>query len=116
VFCLNLIPLWIYGQNSISTNIEKDSLTDSKITALIFAEHQKLSVENSLLKEEIASLNELNTLFEKSDSIQNVELKIYKEKVNSDAKKIEKLKSSQKKTIFASSVGGIILFIIGLIL
>ena len=116
LFCLNLIPLLIYGQNNILTTTEIDSLTDSKITALIFAEHQKLTVENSLLKEEITSLNELNSLFEQSDSIQNVEINILKDRVNSDAIKIQKLESSRKKIIGGSCVGGIVLFILGLLL
>lgn len=116
LFCLSLTPLLTYGQNNISTTIEIDSLTDSKITALIFAEHQKLSVENSLLKEEIASLNELNSLFEKTDSIQNIEIDELTNRVNSDAIKIKKLESSRKNIIKGSCVGGIVLFILGLLL
>ena len=116
LFCLSLTPLLTYGQNNISTTIEIDSLTDSKITALIFAEHQKLSVENSLLKEEIASLNELNSLFKKTDSIQNIEIDELTNRVNSDAIKIKKLESSRKNIIKGSCVGGIVLFILGLLL
>jgi len=87
-----------------------------KAISLIFNEHEKLSIENPLLKEEIASLEELNRLYSKSDSIQNVEIELYKDKVADDAKKIEKLKSAQKKTIIGSSIGGIVLFILGLLL
>ena len=116
LFCLIQIPLTTLGQNNILTITEKDSLTDSKITALIFSEHEKLTVENGLLKEQINSLEELNSLYERTDSIQRQEIFIYKERVASDAIKINKLESSRKKILGGSCVGGIILFIIGLIL
>ena len=52
----------------------------------------------------------------KSDSIQKIEINSLKDRVVSDGVKIKKLKSTQKKTILGSSVGGILLFILGLIL
>lgn len=88
--------------------------TEVKTIALICAEHQKLSEENSLLKQQIISLEDLNKLYMQSDSLQREELKLYDKKVTSDAKKIKKLKSTQKKIIIGSSVGGIVLFLIGL--
>jgi len=87
-----------------------------KAISLIFNEHEKLSNENPLLKEQISSLKKLNQLYVKSDSIQKIELNVYKDKVTSDDIKIQQLKSSQKKLIIGSSVGGILLFILGLIL
>ena len=87
-----------------------------QVEALIFAEHDKLLTENPLLKTKIKSLEELNSLCVKSDSIKTKEISIYKEKVNSDAQVIKNLKSSRKKIIGGSLVGGIVLFIIGLIL
>ena len=87
-----------------------------KAISLIFNEHEKLSVENPLLKEQIASLEKLNQLYVESDSLQKEEINLYEEKVASDEKKIQRLKSTQKKIIFGSSVGGILLFILGLIL
>ena len=87
-----------------------------QLEAIVLSEHQKLSNENPLLKQQIASLEELNQLYVKSDSIQRVEIKTYKNKVDSDAKQIKKLKSNQKKTIIGASAGGILLFILGLIL
>jgi len=87
-----------------------------QVEALIFAEHNKLLTENPLLKTKIKSLEELNSLYVKSDSIKTEEINIYKEKVNSDAQIIKNLKSSRKKLIGGSFVGGIVLFIIGLIL
>ena len=79
-------------------------------------EHQKLSNENPLLKQQIKSLEELNSLYVKSDSLQKEEIKIYKFKNSNDEKTIKKLKSAQKKTLLGASVGGIVLFILGLIL
>ena len=87
-----------------------------QLEAIVLSEHQKLSEENPLLKQQIISLEKLNQLYVKSDSIQREEINIYKDKVVSDEKKIQQLKSTQKKLIFGSSVSGIVLFILGLIL
>ena len=106
---LNLIPLVSHSQDSIS-------LSTQQVTAIIFAEHQKLSNENPLLKQQVKLLEELNQLHEKTDSIQKEEIGLYKNRVASDEKKIQQLKSSQKKTIIGASVGGIVLFILGLLL
>lgn len=51
-----------------------------------------------------------------SDSIYREEVLIYQTKVNDDSIKIQKLEKKQKNTVIGSSIGGIILFIIGLIL
>ena len=87
-----------------------------QLEAIVLLEHQKLSNENPLLKQQIKSLEELNQLYVQTDSLQRKEIGIYKEKVESDDKKIKKLKSTQKKLIIGSSVGGIVLFILGLFL
>ena len=79
-----------------------------KAISLIFNEHEKLSIENPLLKQQISSLEELNQLYVKTDSLQRVEISTYKDKVDHDAKTIKKLKFSQKISI----AGGIILFIL----
>ena len=84
--------------------------------AIVLSEHQKLSNENPLLKKQIASLEELNKLYVKSDSIQKIEIDVYQKKVSSNEKEIQRLKSIQRKTIFGTSVGGVILFILGLLL
>ena len=60
-----------------------------QLEAIVLLEHQKLSNENPLLKQQIKSLEELNQLYEKSDSIQKDEIKLYKTKVASDEKKIQ---------------------------
>jgi hypothetical protein len=87
-----------------------------QVEAIIFAEHQKLSEENPLLKQQILSLKELNNLYIKSDSIKQSEINLYKDEVNSCEKKIQKLKSSNRKTVLGASISGLLLFIIGLIL
>ena len=87
-----------------------------QLEAIVLLEHQKLSNENPLLKQQIKSLEELNQFYIQTDSLQRKEIDVYKEKVESDDKKIKKLKSTQKKLIIGSSVGGIVLFILGLFL
>lgn len=87
-----------------------------QLEAIVLSEHQKLSEENPLLKQQINSLEELNQLYVKTDSIQRIEINDFKDRVASDAKKIQRMKSTQKKLIFGSSVGGIVLFILGLLL
>ena len=87
-----------------------------QLEAIVLLEHQKLSNENPLLKEQVSSLEKLNQLYVKTDSLQREEIETYKNKVASDEKKIQRLKSTQKKTIIGASVGGIVLFILGLIL
>lgn len=98
---------------SLSQTTSADTL---KAISLIFNEHEKLSIENPLLKEQILSLEELNKLYFKSDSIQKIEINIFKDKVISDEKEIKKLKSDKKKIIIGSSIGGTLLFILGLII
>lgn len=98
---------------SLSQTTSADTL---KAISLIFNEHEKLSNENPLLREQIISLEKLNQLYVKTDSIQKEEIVLYKEKVASDDIKIQQLKSAQKKTLIGASVGGIVLFILGLIL
>ena len=98
---------------SISQTTSEDTL---KAISLIFNEHEKLSIENPLLKEQVASLEKLNQLYVQTDSLRNKEINLYEEKVASDDIKIQQLKSTQKKLIIGSSVGGIVLFILGLIL
>ena len=98
-----------------SSQTTLDSI-QSKTLCLILNEHKKYSIENPLLKQQVESLEKLNQLYVESDSLQKEEIKVYEEKVVSDEKKIQRLKSTQKKILVGSSVGGILLFILGLIL
>jgi hypothetical protein len=69
-----------------------------------------------LLKQQVLSLEELNTLYVQADSLQKLEVEKLKEEISSNEKKLKKLKSIQKGIIIGSSVGGIVLFIIGLLI
>lgn len=92
-----------------------DSIEVKEI-ALICIENQKLIKENTLLKEQTSSLEYLNNLYVESESIKDTEINLYKQRIEFDNKTIKKLKSSQKKIIKASSLGGILLFILGLLI
>lgn len=107
---LSLIP-W----TPVKSQIILDSI-QTKILNIILAEHEKLIIENPLLKQQIESLEELNKINEATDSIQKIEIKELKDRVKSDKNKINKLEKSKKKLIVGSSIGGIILFILGLII
>lgn len=111
---LILLLLSLYPSiHSISQTTSADTL---KAISLIFNEHEKLSKENPLLKQQISSLEELNKIYLKSDSLQRVEINLFKEKSANDEKIIKNLKSTQKKIIFGSCAGGIVLFLLGIIL
>ena len=79
-------------------------------------EHQKLSIENPILKEKIKSLEEMNFVCEQSSKIREQEIKMYEEKISSDAIKINKLKNKNTNILTGGIVGGIFAFIIGLLL
>ena len=106
LFSFNLL-LPIPGLSQITL----DSI-QSKTLCLILNEHEKLSIENPLLKQQINSLEELNKFYVESDSIRTIQADLFKDKIASDERVIKK----QKKLIIGSSVGGILLFILGLIL
>lgn len=107
-----------FSQTTILSNTQKESLKNDsvKVLALILAEHQKLSIENPILKEKIKNLEELNMICEEQSEIKSQEISLYQKKVTSDSLKINKLQNNNKKTIIGSSIGGVLLFIIGLIL
>lgn len=106
LFLFNLL-LPIPGLSQITL----DSI-QSKTLCLILNEHEKLSIENPLLKQQINSLEELNKFYIESDSMRTIQIDLFKDKITSDEKIIKK----QKKLIIGSSVGGVLLFILGLIL
>lgn len=83
-----------------------------QLEAIVLLEHQKLSIENPLLRQKIKSLEELNKLYIQSDSLYKIEIMKYKDKISSNENKIKKLKSCQKKIV----AGSIVLFILILVL
>lgn len=101
-----LIPTQVLSQTTF------DSIEVKEI-ALIFAEHQKLLIENPLLKKQITDYQNLTTLYEKQDSLREQEIQAYKEDTK---KQVRKLKNTQKKIIIGSTLSNIVLFILGLIL
>lgn len=110
LFCISLlIPITGFCQNTL------DSI-EIKELAIICAENQKLNNENPLLKEQIKSLQKLNNLYVESDSLRKVETDLYKNELNRSLKNIEKIKKSRRNIIIGSSIGGIVLFIIGLLI
>lgn len=110
----------IIGFNFLNSSAQTDSIkisnSEIRTACLIFAEHEKLSVENPLLKQQINSLESLNQLYIKKDSLQREEINLYVDKVVSDEKIIKNLKSTQKKIIIGSSIGGILLLILGILI
>lgn len=94
----------------LSQTTSEDTLR--KITAIIFVEHEYLTNENSLLKDKIKRLQEVNEICEKTDSVHLEEIKIQNQELTSKDKQIKKLKNTNKTSI----LGGVLLFIIGLLL
>lgn len=86
-----------------------------KIVNLIFAEHEYLSIENPLLKEQIKSLEELNQLYIKTDSVRKEELYEYEKQINSDKETIKGLRKTNKIAV-GISAGSVFLLLISLIL
>lgn len=92
-----------------------DSIT-AKELVIICHEHAKLQVENKLLWEENEALAALNATYIEADSLRVLQVNDLRNKVEASVKEVQRLKSSQKNTIRIASVGGIVLFILGLIL
>lgn len=53
---------------------------------------------------------------ENIDSLNRKEIEIYKEELTNSQNRVKKLKSSRKKLLVGSSVGGIVLFLIGILI
>ena len=115
LFLISLIPQIGLSQTTISDSIGVKNDTITTI-ALIFAEHQKLSIENPLLKEKIISLEELNSLYEQSDSLKSIEINECVQLNLSKDKKIKKLTRQKKSFIIGTPLGIIISFIIGILI
>lgn len=84
-----------------------------QLEAIVLLEHQKLTIENPLLKKQITDYQNLTSLYEKQDSLRTQEIQAYKEDTK---KQVRKLKNTQKKIIIGSTLSNIVLFILGLIL
>ena len=95
---------------------EHNELDTIKVINIIFAEHEKLSIENPLLKSKVSSLELLNSLYIQSDSLKTKEIEELKNFNIIKDQKIKKLKSSKKKITRGAFLGGIITFIIGVLI
>ena len=91
----------------LSQNTYEDSLR--KATAIIFIEHERLSIENPLLKKKIYNLEEIINSYAKSDSIQRNTIKSQEKIISSKNKKIKTLKTSCNISL---GINGILLILI----
>lgn len=82
--------------------------------AILLLDHQRLTTENLLLKDQILNYKNLDILHQKQDSLKTQEIFLYKEELKTTTKQVRKLKSTQKKLILGSTLGSIVLFILGL--
>lgn len=87
-----------------------------KITNLIFAEHNKWSSEIPILNSEILSYKSLVKNYEQGDSLNRVELNLYKEKISESEKNVKSLKKKLKLTKTTGISGGVLLFLIGFLI
>lgn len=103
-----MIPICCFSQTT--------SVDTLKIINIIFAERDKLEIENGLLKNEVKSLKELNDLCSQSDSLKSAEIDLYKEKSNADERKIKRLKKSRRLVGIGTGAGAVLLFILGILI
>lgn len=81
-----------------------------KIANLIFAEHQKLLTENSLLKIQLDNYNKENIILLKTDSLRVNQIEILKSLSTDQTTQIENLNNQLKKkskSLLIWKVGGI---------
>lgn len=113
ILLFSLIPLIGFTQTITLKDIQKESgeIDTVKVVALIFSEHEKLSIENPLLKEKISALEDLNNLYKEESNTQKEEIQVYKDKVKADKKKIKNLKT----TNVLLGISGFVLLILNLL-
>lgn len=83
VLFIIMLPMITSSSQNISTKIELDSIvlitpSQLKETNLIFAEHQKLLLENSLLYEQVSNYEKANQILTQADSLKSLQLDNYK--------------------------------------
>lgn len=119
ILLLSLLPQIVYSQEIISrSSLTKDSgeLDTVKIVNIIFAEHNKLSIENPLLKQQIDLQKQINQQTEQSNYLLKQKILLKEDLIENQNKNIKKLKADKKKITISSCVGGIVLFVIGILL
>lgn len=83
VLFIIMLPMITSSSQNTSTKIELDSIvlvtpSQLKETNLIFAEHQKLLLENSLLYEQVSNYEKANQILTQADSLKSLQLDNYK--------------------------------------
>lgn len=109
--------------STISTPIEQDSIvsvkaSDLKYANLIFVEHKKLLIDNTLLLEQVNNFTELNFQLEQIDTLRVQQLEEYRKLTESYSNQIEDLNKEIKKKnaiVKGWQIGGITVSV-GLIL
>ena len=119
LFMSLLLPTVAISQTTLRTTLDSTiTITQRqlKITNLIFAEHNKWSSEIPILNSEILSYKSLVKNYEQGDSLNRVELNLYKEKISESEKNVKSLKKKLKLTKTTGISGGVLLFLIGFLI
>lgn len=115
VFLIMIFLKTISFSQNISTDINRDTIVSItseqlKYSNLIFAEHKKLLIENSLLKEQIENQESKIQLLEETDSLRIGQINYYRELDKGYLTQIEVLNQTIKnkdKTVKIFKIGGI---------
>ena len=122
LFIILLTKITCFSQTT-STEINSDSIVSItsdqlRYTNLIFAEHEKLLVENDLLYKQIFNYKNKLELSKQVDSLRIIQINEYENIINEHSKQIQDLTNSiskKDKTILGLEIGGITVTV-GLIL
>ena len=91
LFCLILIVPILSISQTTSDSI-KISTEQLRVTNLIFAEHSKLSKENTLLKSQIVNLEKIDSIWVHTDSVRREQITQYATVVKQQENQIKKVK------------------------
>ena len=113
-----LIPIVSYSQDTYP--IIKDSLViitpqQLKITNLIFNEHAALKEKVPLLNLQIEALEKANRNYAVQDSIRTEEINLYENSYKDAYKRNKKLNKKVKRYRYWSIAGGIVSFLLGVL-
>ena len=103
LFLILIVPILCYSQDTLKITSEQ-----LRITNLIFIEHEKLSLEVPLLKEQINNLELINKSWEHTDSIRISQLIHYQQEIDNRNKSIDNLNKSLNNKQNIIKYGGIV--------
>lgn len=123
IFLIMMLAKTISFSENISISTNQDSIvwitaSDLKYANLIFVEHKKLIIDNSLLSEQVVNFTKLTDNLEQINELRLREISEYKNLTNSYLNQIDDLNKEIKKkntTIKYWQIGGITVSV-GLIL